>query len=447
MNKIYRTVYNETTNTWVAVEETAKSHRKSSGGVVDSTPTSACERVSGSLKLRGLTAAVAIALFSPLAVSPAFAASPNGTMHPNTQIGSSDGDENVNTVSGTGTNTVWGTHNTVSNNSTAFGQSNTATGDKSTAFGQSNKAFGNQNTAFGVNNKTTGANSTAFGENNLAGYIGTDVASLEQMGITTVADFCKAIGAPTAVWCTRKPTLEAARQASIGTQFDDEAGLATKLGAGGVSGAENATAWGLNNLAGNKQATAFGENSIANGVNSTAFGKDSYAYADNSLAALGGQVGLDSQGANNTAHSDTGLNSVAIGHGSWAKKDDAIALGTNSLANDKNAIAIGSGNLQDVNGQISGAFSQGDGSIAIGRKAEAIGAKNIKTTANEDGSIYLAKSYGTVNLNTERPATYQYDYIGGGSQRIAIGDDTAAYGDNAIALGGNTVSVGVSAIA
>ncbi|MBR6027290.1 MAG: hypothetical protein IK065_06840, partial [Neisseriaceae bacterium] len=35
MNKIYRTVYNESTNTWIAVEETAKSHRKSASGVVD----------------------------------------------------------------------------------------------------------------------------------------------------------------------------------------------------------------------------------------------------------------------------------------------------------------------------------------------------------------------------------------------------------------------------
>ena len=31
MNKIYRTVYNETTGTWVAVCETAKTHTKSSG--------------------------------------------------------------------------------------------------------------------------------------------------------------------------------------------------------------------------------------------------------------------------------------------------------------------------------------------------------------------------------------------------------------------------------
>ena len=60
MNKIYRTVYNETTGTWVAVEETAKSHRKSNGGVVDNTITS----VSGSLKKFSIAAAV-VAMVSP----------------------------------------------------------------------------------------------------------------------------------------------------------------------------------------------------------------------------------------------------------------------------------------------------------------------------------------------------------------------------------------------
>ncbi|MBQ9681987.1 MAG: hypothetical protein IJV35_01800, partial [Neisseriaceae bacterium] len=60
MNKIYRTVYNETTGTWVAVEETAKSHRKSNGGVVDNTTTS----VSGSLKKFSIAAAV-VAMVSP----------------------------------------------------------------------------------------------------------------------------------------------------------------------------------------------------------------------------------------------------------------------------------------------------------------------------------------------------------------------------------------------
>ena len=55
MNKIYRTVYNETTGTWVAVEETAKSHRKSAGVVNESAPA----REAGSLKKISVIAAVA----------------------------------------------------------------------------------------------------------------------------------------------------------------------------------------------------------------------------------------------------------------------------------------------------------------------------------------------------------------------------------------------------
>lgn len=492
MNKIYRTVYNETTGTWVAVCEIAKTHTKSSGSTVDNATAS----VSGSLKARSLTAiAASLALLSPLAVSPAFAANPNGTMHPNTQIGSSDGDENVNTVTGSA-DTVWGTHNTVSNNSTAFGQSNTATGDKSTAFGNSNHALGNQSTAFGVDNIATGANSTAFGQRNTAGYFETDVASLQQMGITTVEDFCKAIGAPDAVWCTKQPTLEAARQASIGFQVDDEAGLATLLGVGGVSGAKNATAWGLNNLAGNKQATAFGENSIANGVNSTAFGLNSYAYADNSLAALGGQVGLDSQGANNTAHSTTGLNSVAIGEKAWVRSDNAFAFGKESLidtgsansvaigsfskvgpnatnsfaavggqAHNNNTIAIGvrseaygEGSLAlgsgITSGNTAGAYSKGEGSIAIGKRAEALGAKVNYDNDGKKGELTLPQlsNEERQKLGLADPTGHEYSYnrtedSAYASQMIAIGDNAGAYGNQSIAIGGNSVASGYAAIA
>ena len=34
MNKTYRVVWNESTNTWVAVQETAKAHGKSASGSV-----------------------------------------------------------------------------------------------------------------------------------------------------------------------------------------------------------------------------------------------------------------------------------------------------------------------------------------------------------------------------------------------------------------------------
>ena len=58
MNKIYRTVYNETTNTWVAVEETAKSHRKSAGVVNETAP--AREVLSGSLNKMPVIASLAV---------------------------------------------------------------------------------------------------------------------------------------------------------------------------------------------------------------------------------------------------------------------------------------------------------------------------------------------------------------------------------------------------
>ena len=426
MNKIYRTVYNETTNTWVAVEETAKSHRKSSGGVVDSTPTAACERVSGSLKLRGLTAAVAIALFSPLAVSPAFALppTPSGTTHAHTQIGSSDGDENNNIVTGT-KDTVWGDMNTVSNGSTAFGQSNKATGDKSTAFGNSNHALGNQSTAFGVDNVATGSNSTAFGQENLAGYIGTDVASLQQMGINTVADFCKAIGAPTATWCKNKPTLAAAREAAVGTQFDDESDLASALGVGGVSGTKNATAWGLNNLAGNKQATAFGSGNRAYGENSSILGGEGNEIGRFKLAPdpeddTGTKEILKlTRELDDDESYNYGTNAAILGgKNNKVSGENAVAWGLNNLAGNKQATAFGEKSI-----------ANGVNSTAFGKDSYAYADNSLAALGGKVGDINTADATHYEDPNND----------GVGLNSVAIGDGAWVQSDNSVAMGQNSV--------
>ena len=45
MNKVYRTVFNKKTNTWVAVAETAKAHGKSASGSVHGIAVGLLERV------------------------------------------------------------------------------------------------------------------------------------------------------------------------------------------------------------------------------------------------------------------------------------------------------------------------------------------------------------------------------------------------------------------
>ena len=67
MNKVYRTVFNEKTNTWVAVAETAKAHGKSgrSGGVVAA--------VADGMLLNKKMLAVSAAVAAAMAAQPAMA--------------------------------------------------------------------------------------------------------------------------------------------------------------------------------------------------------------------------------------------------------------------------------------------------------------------------------------------------------------------------------------
>ena len=72
MNKTYRVVWNEGTNTWVAVQETAKAHGKSASGSVHGIAVGLLERAgikiprfAASTMLLGLTATAGYAHAGP----------------------------------------------------------------------------------------------------------------------------------------------------------------------------------------------------------------------------------------------------------------------------------------------------------------------------------------------------------------------------------------------
>ena len=67
MNKVYRTVWNEHTNTWVAVQETAKAHRKS--GVCSSVVSGVLGDVLLNKKVLAISTSVAAAFMSQAAMA------------------------------------------------------------------------------------------------------------------------------------------------------------------------------------------------------------------------------------------------------------------------------------------------------------------------------------------------------------------------------------------
>ncbi|MBR3426068.1 MAG: hypothetical protein IKG79_08535, partial [Neisseriaceae bacterium] len=180
MNKIYRTVYNETTGTWVAVCETAKTHTKSSGSVVDNSVST----VSGSLKTVSLSAVTAaLALATPFMANQAQAdvlcKGTGGQLFVKATCGS--GEETINLAFGANNTPTDAQGNNAfaaaggqaqSAHTIAIGVNSIANGDGSIAFGSGeagnsfNKsgsyANGNGNIAIGKKAEAAGAKDIGF---------------------------------------------------------------------------------------------------------------------------------------------------------------------------------------------------------------------------------------------------------------------------------------------
>lgn len=187
---------------------------------------------------------------------------------------------------------------------------NVAAGDVSTAFGVGNEANGKFSTAFGIANKANGDFSTVFGQENVTG--------------TT----------------------------SRRSEYD---GLwATAFGYKNKATGTNSTVWGAGNEANGLSATAWGEESKAYGEASTALGFQSTAYGPNSLAALGGTTGDKKEDRSRGTTTYTGLNTVAIGRGAAATKDNAMAFGQDAQATIENGIALGNGAVTTNSGKVAG---------------------------------------------------------------------------------------------
>ena len=460
MNKIYRTVYNETTNTWVAVEETAKSHRKSSSGVVDN----ATAGVSGSLKVRSLTAiAAALAMVSPFMANQAqadvlckngdqvfarascehgetpistiswsggttngtnttawgsgYAGAVQNTDTVNYTISSNNypADENGNrptftiteTVKGNGANaTAWGGGRAIGPNATAMANGK-AYGSSSLAVGNGAIAYGPNSIAFG-RGKAIGSDSIAFGQSTALG-----ANSFANGSSKTIA-----IGSNSVAY--GESTIAEGNNAmtwGFGTRTADN--NATAFGKFTVASGERATAFGmqtkalgensvaaggLDNVVNAKNAAALGgQNAVVSGLNSVTLGGDgSQALASNSLAAVGGVVSAGAE------------NAIAVGNNAQVKQKDSVAIGTKTIADGVGAVAIGGSEPMDNNNNIldGGAKAIGVGAVAIGQFAEA---QKTQGVAVGDG----AKAQG--------------------SQSTAIGANSIASGAAGIAIGGDDI--------
>ncbi len=394
MNKVYKVVWCEKTQTMVAVSEFAKSKGKSSSKSQLST-----HRV---VLPHFRLAKIALALMSVFGWQAAMAANPNDPQacyfdSNSSELICDDGSTytptnqpTISTFAATpttyavaagaahdvGDNVILGTGASGSNTSVAIGAGSTASGTESTALGKNTNAIGWQSVALGNDTFAKGRMSIVLGTRNNANNETT----------ATDGNYAIAIGSGESNNATAPRIAEA----------DGNYSIAFGTSAKTTAGADSAVAIG-------HMAT----------INSKA----------KNAVAIGNQAFVDAKAKN----------TVVIGNGARAegeinpdnnKKDkieSAVVIGDAATSTNLNGIAIGHNALADAKDN-----KAKFGSIAMGHNSAALGRKD------------------SIAIGTQAQVGVKDSYQG---QSIAIGSVTRTFGDQSTAIGNNVLAQGNSTIA
>ena len=405
MNKVFRVIWSQATQSWVAVSELTKAHKKQSS----SNKQKSADGFSGKVIKYS---AIALALLSGHS---AYAA--------------------VN-VAGTGhdTSVAWGdTSNASGNNAVAVGRKAQATGDSAIAVGIDSKASGASAEAIGVGANATGDRSVAIGNQGKA-------EGTEAVAIGKGANASKASAV------------------ALGQGAQATGNRASAIGQNSKATQDDTIALGTNSKSTNTYTVALGRNTDAAGQRSMAFGNEAKATANDTIA-----FGSSSEAKKNNdiiigkeakSRDEGGGHSIAIGYNSTAGSTkvgaatDVTSTNTNAAAG---GVAIGVSSYTGVNRNNAAINS----SVAIGAGAgagfRAINADGIPTgngTDPDDNATVLSKAFG--NTPTEagnKDEANRFNYKGVDiNEGTAVGRNTRAIGDQAVALGAQSIA-GQGAIA
>ncbi|WP_153712278.1 YadA-like family protein [Eikenella corrodens] len=311
MNKVYRTVWNEHTNTWVAVQETAKAHGKSGRSSIVA---AVVDGISLNKKVLAISASVAAAFMSQTAMADN-ARIENGSAQWTIAISPSD--------------------------STAGNGGAKATGKTSIAAGWDAKADGENSIAVGYGASTETNSATYYRIKNVPDKTMNNIAIGKQArsgGLQTIAFGAESV---------------ASKSQSIAFGFDAQAtgDQSVALGANTRSMGDSSVAIGGDDL-----------DSVASTVyRATSASADNDAYNDTPLAqtyrALTGQNLVNFTPGNRYIGTTTGQAGVAVGVSAKAA-DLATAIGTKSHATGDYSVAFGVG----ANATLANAVALGAGS-------------------------------------------------------------------------------------
>ena len=470
MNKIYRVVWNETTQTWNAVAEFAKAHGKTASSGIGGIVASAGVRFAFTAIMSGLL----------LASGQAMAAENSGKTLAN-------GKAVAEAVEGTEYNTCY--FDTVSYNVVCGDDTTTALDfipqdggqppkqGKSVAIGQGTQTQGESNVAIGPNSATAETGSIAIGSSanaakNQTIAIGQGAATKGQADIA----IGKGAGPGSSSANGRNIAIgENALQSS--TNSDNVIAIGTNAGSGsdstqsiyignGANGMETKNV-AIGNLAKTKSGSVgIGDSSNAQGRSSVAIGTSatvteaagngiSIGFNSNtsgmSAVAIGGSStvgkGANASGAASLAIMGTaiatGQRAIAVGESALGSGSYGIAIGGKANALGASSIAIGGSQAADKGPTATGNFST---AIGYGAKAGNSDAVAIGSTANAALKDTTAVGKNST-ANGLRATAFGVDSNAGAENALAAGPQTTASAKGAIAVGFATQATGLSSIA
>ena len=388
MNKIFRIVWSQATQSWVVVSELTKAHKKQSA----SNAQKSAVKFSGNFIK---SSAIALTLLSGHS---AYAAT----------AGNTAGEGHTNAVAfGPGSNAS-------TDGAVALGKQSKATGNEAAALGKGAKAEGNLSVAVGVNAQASANNAMALGLESKA------------KGVNSVA-----LGG----------MAEATAESAMALGFNSKATSfnTVALGRNTQASGQRSMAFGNEAKATQNDTIAFGSSSEAKKINDIIIGKEAkshdtgggYSIAIGTGAISGStRIGIETNPKTTEKKGDAG--GVAIGTGAYTgvNRDSAtpinssVAIGAGAGAGfralDDNKIPVGNGTDADDNAEVL-------------RKAFGVNDINADYKAINGGT----SGYTNVDINEGTAVGRHARAIG--DQAVAIGAQTIA-GMGAIALGGNDIT-------
>ncbi|AIZ79134.1 YadA-like family protein [Actinobacillus equuli] len=421
MNKIFKVIWNHTTQTFVVTSELSKAKGKSSS--------STDERSLPTRNLLNLGTA-ALVLGTTLGSLDANAAYSAGGGSVSTRVDAiSIGTNSF--ASGASSTAIGALTRATALNSTAIGYESLAQEEDAIAVGSKAVSAGNDAIAIGTNSKALQTSSTAVGVDSVASE---RLSAAYGQGASAEAVFASALGSGAFATASNASALGSLALA----KGNDSTAVGAMTSAVGVKSA--ALGYGAEALAGNT--IAIGNVANAAGASSIALGSEAATANDNSIA-----VGKQSKSLNADAiavgrqSSATGLSAIALGLQTDAKGGSSIAIGesANVATTGVSAIALGT----RANADKQGAVSIGLKSNATAEQAIAIGELS-KATANDAvaiGSTTNASQRDTIAIGTNNDVSACYSVAIGSYNKVAQAE-TYVLGNNIISTQANSVILG-----